>query len=148
MAMQGQDPLLGFHFKIDIQDKVTGYFTECTGIGSEHEIIEHKVISPNGQQVVMKIPGRLKWENITLKKGITDDMKIWQWRAEVENGQIEAARANGSLMMLDHDLKPVAEWTFERAWPVKVSGPAPKADANEVSLEELVIAHERITRVK
>ncbi|MEZ4661671.1 MAG: phage tail protein [Caldilineaceae bacterium] len=147
MAMQSQDPLLGFHFRLDLQEKAAGYFTECSGIGSEHEIIEHKVVTAEGKQIFMKMPGRLKWENITLKKGITDDMKLWKWRKDVEDGKVETARCDGSIFMLDHDLKIVAQWDFKRAWPVKVSGPSPKADSNEIGIEELTIAHEYIERV-
>ncbi len=141
-------PLVGFHFSLEFQGKIAGYFTECSGIGSEHEVVEHKVVTPDGRQVVMKIPGRLKWENITLKRGITSDMDIWDWRKEVEDGNVEAARRNGSIVMYDQTLKPVAQWDFTRAWPVKVSGPQPKSDSNEISLEELTIAHEYIKRVK
>ncbi len=142
-----EDPLVGFHFAIDIQGAVTGYFTECSGIGSEHEVIEHKVVNEQGQEVVMKIPGRLKWENITLKRGITSNMDIWDWRKQVEDGDVEGARRNGSIIMYDEELKEVARWNFERAWPVKVTGPQPKADSNEIGIEELVITHEYITRV-
>ena len=35
-----EDPLVGFHFAVDIQGVVTGYFTECSCLGSEHEVIE------------------------------------------------------------------------------------------------------------
>ncbi|HEB65664.1 MAG TPA: phage tail protein [Chloroflexi bacterium] len=142
-----EDPLVGFHFAIDIQGAVTGYFTECSGIGSEHEVIEHKVINEQGQEVVMKIPGRMKWENITLKRGITSNMDIWDWRKQVEDGDVEGARRNGSIIMYNEELKEVARWNFERAWPVKVTGPQPKADSNEIGIEELVITHEYITRV-
>jgi phage tail-like protein len=141
-------PLIGFHFSLEFQGKIAGYFTECAGIGSEHEVVEHKVVTPDGRQVVMKIPGRLKWENITLKRGITSDMDIWDWRKEVEDGNVEASRRNGSIVMYDQTLRPVAQWDFTRAWPVKVSGPQPKSDSNEISLEELTLAHEYITRVK
>ena len=75
-----EDPLVGFHFAVEIQGAVNGYFTECSGLGSEQEIIEHKVVNEKGVEVVMKIPGRLKWENIVLKRGITSDMEIWTWR--------------------------------------------------------------------
>ena len=37
-----RDPLVGFHFAVEVQGVVTGYFTECSGIGSEHEIVEHR----------------------------------------------------------------------------------------------------------
>ncbi|MCA9922402.1 MAG: phage tail protein [Anaerolineales bacterium] len=141
-------PLVGFHFSVDISGVVSGYFTECSGLGSEQEVIEHKVVSEKGMEVVLKIPGRLKWENITLKRGITSNMDIWDWRKQVEDGEVEAARKDGSITMFDQTLKEVARWNFERAWPVKVSGPQVKSDSNEISIEELTIAHEYIVRVK
>jgi phage tail-like protein len=140
-------PLVGFHFEVEIQDKVKGYiksyFLECSGLGSEHEVIEHKL----GTQV-QKIPGRLKWENITLKGGITSNMDIWKWRQEVEDGKVEGARRNGSVIMLDQELKPVARWDFERAFPLKASGPQLKSDSNDLGIQELVITHEGIHRVQ
>ena len=141
-----QDPLVGFHYAIDVQGKIRGYFTECSGIGSEHEVIEHKVVDEKGREVIMKLPGRLKWENITLKRGITNTMDIWDWRDEVVRGKVDDARRNGSIIMFDQSLKEVARWNFERAWPVKVSGPAVKADSNEFAIEELVITHEYLYR--
>ena len=142
-----EDPLVGFHFAVDIQGNVTGYFTECSGLGSETETIEHKVINEAGVEVVMKIPGRLKWENIVLKRGITSNMDIWTWRKKVENGDVAGARCDGSIVMYDQSLAEVARWNFQNAWPVKVTGPSVKSDGNEVGVEELTIAHEYIERV-
>jgi phage tail-like protein len=141
-------PLVGFHFAIDIAGVINGYFTECSGLGSEHEVIEHKVVTEKGNEVVLKIPGRLKWENITLKRGITKNMDIWKWRKQVESGHVDDARRDGSVIMFDQQLNEVARWNFLRAWPVKVTGPQPKSDSNEIGVEELTIAHEYIERVK
>jgi len=143
-----EDPLVGFHFAVDIQGAVTGYFTEVSGLGSETEIIEHKVVNEAGVEVVMKVPGRLKWENIVLKRGITSDMQIWEWRAMVENGDVAGARKDGSIVMYDQALAEVARWNFNNAWPVKVTGPSVKSDGNEIGVEELTIAHEYIVRVQ
>jgi phage tail-like protein len=143
-----EDPLVGFHFAVEIQGVIQGYFTECSGLGSEHEVIEHKVVNEGKQEIVIKLPGRLKWENITLKRGITSSMDIWDWRKQVEDGEVEKARHSGSVTMYNHQAKAVARWEFEKAWPVKVTGPQPKADSNEIGVEELTIAHEYIQRVK
>ena len=143
-----EDPLVGFHFAVDIQGAVTGYFTEVSGLGSETEVIEHKVVNEAGVEVVMKVPGRLKWENIVLKRGITSDMQIWTWRAMVENGDVSGARKDGSIVMYDQSLTEVARWNFQHAWPVKVTGPSVKSDGNEIGVEELTIAHEYIVRVQ
>jgi len=133
---------------LDIGGAIKGYFTEVSGIGSETDIVEQKVVSEKGVEVVMKIPGRLKWGDITLKRGLTSNMDIWSWRKQVEDGDVKGARKNGSIVMFDQDLKEAARWNFVNAWPSKVSGPAPKADGNEIGIEELTIVHEYITRVK
>ncbi|NOZ06897.1 MAG: phage tail protein [Chloroflexi bacterium] len=146
MANGRTDPLIGFHYAVEIQGMVSGYFTECSGLGSEHEVIEHKVVD-KGKEIIMKIPGRLKWENITLKRGITDNMDIWDWRKKVEDGDVDSARSNGSIVMFDEHLSEIARWNFESAWPVKVSGPQVKSDSNEIGIEELSIAHEGLWRV-
>lgn len=142
-----EDPLVGFHFLVDLEQAgLSGYFTEVSGLGSETETIEHKVVN-GGVEVVMQIPGRLKWDNITLKRGITSNMDLWGWRAKVENGQIMDARSDGSVVMFDQALTEVARWNFQRAWPSKISGPSVKSDANEIGVEELTLVHEGITRV-
>jgi len=143
-----EDPLIGFHFCIDIQGVIKGDFTECSGLGSEHDVIEAKMVTDGGKDIFEKYPGRLKWENITLKRGITSSMDIWNWRKLVEDGDVKGARRDGTITMYDQTLKPVAQWNFEHAWPVKVTGPTPKADSNEIGIEELVITHEYIRRVK
>lgn len=148
MANGRTDPLVGFHYQLDLSGQVTGFFTECSGLGSEHEVIDHKVIDDSGKELIMKVPGRLKWDNIVLKRGITDNMQIWDWRKKVEDGDVDSARTNGSIKMLDQHLAEMARWDFEGAWPVKVSGPSLKSDSNEIGIEELTIAHERLWRVK
>jgi phage tail-like protein len=140
-------PLIGAHFALDLGGVVEGYFTEVTGLGSETETVEHKVVNKTGQEVVMKIPGRLKWENIVLKRGITKSMDIWAWRKRVESGDVEGARLDGSVIMFNQQLDEVARWNFQKGWPSKVSGPTPKSDGNEVAMEELTIVHEYIERV-
>jgi len=146
--MARTDPLVGFHFALELQGAVAGYFTECSGIGSEHEVIEHKIVDEKGRELIQKIPGRLKWQDITLKRGITDSMDMWDWRELVVQGKVDDARKNGSIVMFNQSLEEVARWNFENAWPSKVTGPSMKADSNEFGIEELVITHEGLYREK
>jgi phage tail-like protein len=147
--MAGQeDPLVGFHFSVDIQGVLKGYFTEVAGLGSETETIESKVVNEKGKDVVVKVPGRLKWENIVLKRGITSNMDAWKWRKAVEDGDVDSNRHDGSITMFDQKLNAVAIWNFYRAWPAKITGPQPKADSNEIGVEEMTLVHEYIVRTK
>jgi phage tail-like protein len=141
-----EDPLISFNFALEIQGVITGYFTEVSGIGSETETVEQKVVNDKGVQVVLKVPGRLKWGDITLKRGITSNLDIWTWRKMVEDGDVKGARKNGTITMFDQKLAPVAKWSFKNAWPQKVTGPTPKSDGNDIGMEELVIVHEYIVR--
>lgn len=143
-----EDPLVGFHFSVDIQGVVKGYFTEVSGLGSETELIEQKVVNEKGKDIVLKVPGRLKWENIVLKRGITSSMDIWSWRKKVEDGDVDSNRHDGSITMYNQNLEPVAIWNFYKAWPSKVTGPQPKADSNQIGVEEMTLVHEYIVRTK
>jgi phage tail-like protein len=140
------DPLIGFNFRLEIEGKLTGYFTECGGIGSENEIVEHKVVDDGGHEIVQKIPGRLKYQDVTLKRGITDTMDIWDWRLLVEQGKMADARINCSVIMMDRNYEDVARWNFTNAWPSKVTGPSVKSDSNEFGVEEVTIVHEGMVR--
>lgn len=146
--MSKQDPLISSWFGVDFGSGIVGAFRECTGIGSENEIVEYKASGPRGEYVIKKVPGRMKWNNITLKRGITDTMDMWEWRKLVEEGKIDDARKNGSIKMFSQDGTEMARWNFVHAWPSKLTGPSTNANANEVAIEELEITHEGYRRVK
>ena len=142
------DPLVGAHFEISV-GKVTGYFTEVSGLGSETEVIEHKIMAKNVKEsLIRKVPGRLKWGDIVLKRGITSNMDFYDWRKQVEQGDVDGARLDGTIIMYDNTFKAVAEWNFTKGWPSKISGPSLQSDGNAIGVEELTIVHEGIKRVK
>jgi len=142
------DPLIAAFFAVEMQGAVKGVFRELGGMGSETEVTEHQASGPKGEQVVKMVPGRLKWTPITLKQGITSDKSFWDWRALVEQGDMDKARKNGSLVMFDSQGKEAARWDFVNAWPSKITGPTANATQSSIALEEMVIAHEGVKRVK
>ena len=116
-------------------------------MGSENEVVEYKASGPKGEYVMKKVPGRLKWNNITLKRGITDAMDMWKWRKLVEQGKIAEARKNGSIVMFNQEGQEVSRWEFINAWPSKLTGPSANATNNEVGIEELELTIEGYARV-
>jgi phage tail-like protein len=108
--MAKEDPLVSTWFGVEFQGSVVGAFRECTGMGSEQEVVEYKASGSKGESVIHKVPGRLKWNNIVLKRGITDAMDMWKWRGQVEKGQIDDARKNGSIVMFNQKGEEVARW--------------------------------------
>lgn len=148
LHLSTHDALISFQFAIELGGMVKGFFQEVDGIGSEHELIEHKLVSTSGHAYTIMQPGRIKWNQLTFKRGITDSLDIWDWRTLVEHGKVKKMRKNCSLLMFRRDYSVVARWDIVRAWPLKVSGPSLKADSNDYGVEEFVLAHEGMKRVR
>jgi len=142
------DPLVVSHFLVQVGNLATGFFLEVSGLGSETEVTEHKIMGENNSDMVRKVPGRSKWNDIVLKRGITANMEFYNWRKTVEDGNVDAARANMTIAMLDQAGGVIAEWTVEAAFPSKISGPSLKSDSSDIGVEELTIVHEGIERTK
>lgn len=87
-----------------------------------------------------KLPGLTKYANIVLKRGLTRDLSLWNWRQAVVDGKPD--RRSGTIILLDESGQPVLRWNFVRGWPAKWEGPALNAKASEVAIETLEIAHE------
>lgn len=121
---------------------IHGFFTEVTGLSSENEVVEFR--DGNDPNVVRKLPGVLRFGDVTLKRGVTADGSLWQWRHLVEVGNVAQARATARIILLDRGT-PVARWTIANAWPSKISAPDLNAKGNDVALETLVLSHEGLT---
>jgi len=141
-----QEAVGALRWYLEIDGIAEGIFQEVTGLDSETEVIEHRVTGKAGNIVVYKVPGALKWSNIVLRRGITDDRKLHDWRAQIEKGQVETNRKNGTLTLFSPSGQAVAKYTFKKGWPCKFKGPALNASKSEIAIEELEIAHEGLDR--
>ena len=70
------DPLIVFNFGLEVDGVLEGYFSDCSGIGSEHDIVESQLVNKNGKSFVFKAPGIIKYNDVSLKRGITADTAI------------------------------------------------------------------------
>ena|SRR5689334_7117870 len=139
------DPFGAFRFRVEIDGVQRAGFEEVSGLDSGQAIIEYREGDEKTTRV-RKLPGLLRYANLVLKRGVTQDMELWQWRKQVADGEIAQARRNGVVILLDDAGAPVARWVFVNAWPVKYEGPALNATGNEVAIETLELAHEGLER--
>jgi phage tail-like protein len=144
------DPVAAYNFFIELKGAgIIGAFRECSAISDEHQVIEYRAADESGKTVIYKVPGPRKYGDITVKRGVTNDMKLWEWRKKVVEGNIDKARASGSLIVYNYaDQQEVARWNFDNAWPSKLSTGPLNATSSEVLIEELTIVCEKIERVK
>lgn len=135
------DPYSNFRFLVEIGGISYGMFRECTGFMSEIAIIEN----PQGGVFEMqKLPGRVKYSNIVLKWGLTDSTDLYNWHADAIKGQIQ--RKNGSIVVLDSLGKEKVRWNFFSGWPSKYDAPDFNASSDDIAIETLEIAIERLER--
>jgi phage tail-like protein len=135
-----------FKFSLEIDGVNLGYFKKCAGIESETEIIEYKEATKEGRMVIRKVPGAMKWGDITLDRRIDSSLALWEWRKQVIDGDVDSARRNGSIVAYDSKGDEVARWNFESGWASKWKGADFDAGANEVATESVTITHEGLVR--
>ncbi|NJO16399.1 MAG: phage tail protein [Thioploca sp.] len=144
--MAQEYPLPRFGFQVDWGGAKIS-FTEVTGLVMEREKIEYRHSdSKDFNKIAM--PGLMKNNNITLKRGkFEKDFDFNTWLEEITNERIEKRR-DVVIRLLNEKHEPVAAWSATRCFPVKVTAPDLKSDANEVAIESIEIAHEGLKLMK
>src|SRR5262245_43611821 len=140
--MPKQDPYKNFQFLLEIDGITQGGFSECSGFGSNVEVVEYR--EGGDTTTVRKLPGKVSYHDITLKWGITDSRELYDWHLTAVNGNVE--RKNGSIILQDDAGQEKMRWNFFRAWPSKYDGPDFNAKGNDVAIDSLTVSCERVVR--
>jgi phage tail-like protein len=140
----GEDALAGYSFSVEIDGVSIAQFREIGGITAEIQVIEHRENKKGGLPLMKKLPGAKKYGDLTLKRGRTDNKALWDWIKKVQEGNIDEARKNGSVVLFNYTHGEVSRFNFTNGWPSKVSLGALQAGGNDVLVEECVITHEGI----
>ena len=140
--MVGSDnsPITNFQFTVNFGGETTT-FQEVILPESEIEVIEYR----DGSDVlssVRKMPGRTKYSNLILKRGLINSPKLYEWFKQTKQGTLE--RKDITVSILNEEKEPFATWKFINCWPTKYSGSTLNAKGNEVVIETLEIATEDV----
>jgi phage tail-like protein len=139
------DPYRNFRFRVEIDGIQTAAFADATIPDSTTDSVDYR--EGTDAPVQRKLSGLTKYGNITLKKGLTDSMELYEWRKQVEQSGASKARKNMSLILIDEEGNDKARWDIVEAWPTKYDPSDFSAKGNEVIIETLEIVHEGVTRV-
>ncbi|MCI0487992.1 MAG: phage tail protein [Blastocatellia bacterium] len=143
MPRRENDPFASFNFLLEIDGIVKAGFSECSVSSSESNVIEYR--EGNEAITARKLPGLNKFGNVTLKRGISQDMDVFNWWKAVRDGDIVRDESM-SVVLLNEKREEVVRWNLINAWPCKWMGPDLKANANEIAIESLEICHEGLER--
>lgn len=136
------DPYNGYNFWVEIDGLIAGQFREVRGL--EGAVQVHEYAEGGRNEYTHKIPGAVKYSNLTLSHGVTDLVTLWGWYDEVANGI--TYRQNMTVMLLDNMRLPVMWWDIADALPVKWTGPTLDATRSEVAVQSLEFIHNGISK--
>ncbi len=149
-----------FYLELQLKDSVDAidaYFMECQGFKTSQEIIEICEVTPQlwgkdgksrGRIIQTKIPGNISYTNLTLRRGLTVSMSIWNWLEAIQDGAWAVERRDGSLTLYDQGAQAQVRFEFKRAWPVSYSISDVSVSSGDLEIEELEVAVEELKRVK
>jgi len=143
-SLQGSTwPLPKFRFEVDLGTELKGVsFQEVSGMDVENQVIEYRN-SNSPLFSTEKMPGLVKYGNVTLKRGIfVNDNTFWNWHAEIQMNLIK--RRTVLIKLLDESGNVTMQWQLNNAWPTKITSTDLKSEGNEVAIDTLEIAHEQL----
>jgi phage tail-like protein len=146
MAVLRERPYAQFNFLVDLGTGTDGPeagFQECSGISARVDVIEYR----NGNDrdnTPRKLTGLHRVDDVTLRRGIIGSLNLYQWLDQIRNGDPAGLRTVLIQLQNEDHTAVVMTWRLLGARIVKhVSGPL-NARGNDVAIEEITLAYERL----
>ena len=135
-------------FIFEVDGLEIGRFMEVSGL--EVEIGTESVEEGGQNGYVHRLPGRMSWPNISLKRGVTQSDNLFAWVNKSSGEQFASAgnkltRSSAAITLMGPGGKRLRSWNFVDAFPVKWKGPDFTAESDNTVSEQLEIAHHGFT---
>ena len=147
MAVLRERPYPGFNFLVDLgighTDGPDAGFSEVVFPEFALDVIEYR----NGnakENGVIKLTGLERHGNVVLKRGVVGSLNLYQWWNQVRNGDQNALRTVVIHLQNEDHSAVVLTWKLLRARPVKLLYAGLRAVGQELAVEHLELAFERI----
>lgn len=143
---QRTDPYRNYRFRVVIDGIQIASFSDASVPDISVDTVGYR--EGTDAPYERKLSGLVKYGNISLKKGLTDSLDLYNWHQQVVQKGAAGARKNLSLILIDEAGDDKAQWDVVEAWPIKYDPSDFSAKGNDVMVETLELVHEGITRVK
>jgi phage tail-like protein len=140
MSAAAPEIVPGIYFELTMPGISIGYFTEVSGLNAEVEVFTYNEGGNNS--FVHKLPTRVKYPSLVLKRGISSEAALETWFAKSVGPNPQ--RVDVTISMLDEEQNRLRTWAFANAYPVKWTGPQFNVGQSAVATEALEIAHDGI----
>jgi len=144
------DPYTNFKFQVFVGQLPVAGLSKMSAIKRSTEVVEWR--EAGSAAVIRKLPGRTKFEPVTLESGLTHDTVLIDWANLVSNPQGDPAmslkdyRKEVRIEVLNLQATPVMAFILHRAWPSEFQAvPEMDANANAVAIQSLKFEYEGFT---
>lgn len=138
-------PPPGFHFKVEvvgISNDNDARFTEVNGLTVEMGTEE--VAEGGENRFTQKFPGRAKYPELVLKRGLLVQSQITDWIRQCIEDYVITPK-NIDVKLLNEDHQPLMTWHLVNAYPTKWSLSDFNASNSAVAVESLQFFYQYFT---
>jgi phage tail-like protein len=147
------DPYRNFKFRIKIDNVYVAGLSKCSALKKTTEMVEWR--EGGDPSTTHKLPGKTKYDAITLTAGVTHDTTFEDWANLVNNFQGDAAMSLKSFRkpitidVFNEANQKVLSYNVYRCWVSEFQAlPELDAMANAVAIQSIKLEHEGWERDK
>jgi phage tail-like protein len=137
--------LVGSWFSVELDNGISGYFSEVSGLAVDVEVIEFTDTAID--TVTRKRPGTTKYNEVTLKRTLSPDKTFWDWVKKIRDGNMDY-RTDGAVVVFDMAGDEIGRWTLTNVWPSKWSASDLDVGSDDLMQEDVTLQVEMLERVK
>ncbi len=142
-----RDPYKNFKFRVSWDNQYVAGLSKMSALKRTTEVIEWR--EAGDPSIVRKMPGRTKFEDVTLERGLSHDRQFVEWANLVNSPEGDGAmslknyRKEVLIEVLNLQGNPVMRFKLHRAWVSEFQElPEMDANANAVAIQTLKISFE------
>lgn len=135
------EPFKGYNFRLEVDNVAKAAFREISGLTFETDPVEYRE-GDERYLHVRKLYGLRKFTNLQAKRGITTDLRLWNWYKQILNGP--APLRDGAIILTDELQRDRLRWSFKNAFITKWEGPTFNATAGDVAIEMIELCVDRV----
>lgn len=134
-----------FKFVVEIDGFASAGFQKCSELSAEIAKVEY---NEGGTLIPDKSPGRVTYTDVTLERGVTVEQDFYDWFVDVADtsantGSIDPAyKRTVDIIQQDRDGNALRRWRLFNAWPQKFTAGEWDNDADENTIEMLVLTYD------
>lgn len=134
-----------YKFLVEIDNFIVAGFQKCSELSAEVAVVEQY---EGGSLTPNKSPGRVKYTDVTLERGATDNLDSWNWFKQVVDAVAGVGdedpiyKRNLTIVQQSRSGKRLRQWRITAAWPNKFVAGEWDNTSDENVIEMITITYE------